>query len=163
MKKMYLIVIIILLLFLFAAGVGFYFSNKTNTPIAKVRGVLLEDPYAVNISNDSNNTGNSSDSISIPGFDKLTILSGKKVVGCEIFNPSRNPCYFVAVISLEDGTELYRSGLIAPGKGIYKMTLSQPLSEGTYNATLTYQCYSLDSSRAELNGAITHFILEVIS
>lgn len=58
MKKMYLIVIIILLLLLVAAGVWLYLSNKANTPIAEVRGVLLEDPDAVNISNDSNNTGN---------------------------------------------------------------------------------------------------------
>ena len=45
---------------------------------------------------------------------------------------------------------------------IYNLSLSEPLSEGTYNATLTYYCYSLDENRTPLNGATTHFILEVM-
>lgn len=163
MKRMYLIVIIVLLLLLVAIGVCLYMSHKPDTPIAEVRGVLLEDPAAVNIGGGKSEQKGDDASISIPGFDKLTIMSGEKTVGCEIFNPVGNPCYFVAVVSLEDGTELYRSGLIAPGKAIYKMTLPEPLFAGTYNATLTYHCYSLDSTRSELNGAVTHFILEVIS
>lgn len=161
MKKAYLIVIVVLVLLLLVAGVWLYISLKQKPPIGAVQGVLLEDPSAVDIGNKPS-SGSPTDSISIPGFDKLKVSAGKKTVGCEIFNPADNPCYFVAIVALEDGTELFRSGLIAPGKAIYKMTLSEPLSAGTYNATLTYHCYSLDSSRAELNGAVTNFILEVV-
>lgn len=98
--------------------------------------------------------------ISIPGFERLTVQAGKKVVGCNIFNPSENRCYFVAVVSLEDGTEIFRSGLIPPGKAIYSMTLQEPLGAGYYQAALSYLCYSLDGM-GELNGATIHFILEV--
>ena len=67
----------------------------------------------------------------------------------------------MAVITLADGREIYRSDLIAPGKAIYSITLSEPLAKGEYAAMLTYYCYSLNESLTPLNGATTHFILEV--
>lgn len=90
----------------------------------------------------------------------MTIPANQKTVACNIFNPEYNPCYFVAVITLDGGAEIYRSGLIAPGKAIYQLTLAAPLDKGEYPATLTYYCYSLDN-KTEINGATTHFISEV--
>ncbi len=160
-RRLIIIAILAILLLLVCCALVYVWIKSEPEPENSKGGVLFEDPSAVNIADKPINTGISADSISIPGFDKLTILAGAEIVGCEIINPQNNPCYFVAVVSLEDGTELYRSGLIAPGKAIYSMTLSKLLPVGSYPATLTYHCYSLDGNRTELNGAVTHFILEV--
>lgn len=158
-KKLYLILallIAVIVIICLPIGFGVFRGDPASDSPA-----LFEDTNAENIKDYPNGTGGAADSISIPGFESMVIRANTKTVGGNIFNPSHNNCYFVAVIELEDGREIYRSGLIAPGKAIYSLTLSEPLTEGTYNATLTYYCYSLDESRTPLNGATTHFILEV--
>lgn len=133
----------------------------TQKPAVNNRPGLSEDKNAVDIKEPSSNTSDGSDGISIPGFERMTIQANTQNVGANIFNPARNSCYFVAVITLADGREIYRSDLIAPGKAIYSITLSEPLAKGEYAAMLTYYCYSLNESLTPLNGATTHFILEV--
>lgn len=133
----------------------------TQKPAVNNRPGLSEDKNAVDIKEPSSNTSDDSDGISIPGFERMTIRANTQNVGANIFNPARNSCYFVAVITLADGREIYRSDLIAPGKAIYSITLSEPLAKGEYAAMLTYYCYSLNESLTPLNGATTHFILEV--
>lgn len=129
-------------------------------PTAPDRPELYEDPNAIYIKT-TGSTMKGGDYIAIPGFERLTVPSGSCTIGCNIYNPEKNNCYFVAVVSLDDGGEIYRSGLIPPGKAIYTMTLQQPLLPGEYQATLTYHCYTFDERKAPLNGATTHFILEV--
>lgn len=162
MKKKAFIIIIALILFIGGLAVGFLLNNSgERVPERENISGLTEDSNAQDIgaSGGINATGKA-DSISIPGFEKMTIPANQKTVACDIFNPKHNPCYFVAVITLDGGAEIYRSGLIAPGKAIYQLTLAAPLDKGEYPATLTYYCYSLDN-KTELNGATTHFILEV--
>ena len=162
-KKLYLILILALVVIvLLGVIVGFWILKSSPASDGSDVPGLFEDPNAEDITDFPNDAGDGPENISIPGFEKMTIRANETTVGGNIFNPAHNQCYFVAVIALEDGREIFRSGLIAPGKAIYKLSLSEPLSEGTYNATLTYYCYSLDESRTPLNGATTHFILEVM-
>lgn len=159
-KKMHLFLLLVLIVVL--ACCVLFFILRGCEPIVPEDGRLTVDKNAVDIMDGSSHgDAPSAGSISIPGFEKMTIPAGKSNVGCNIYNPEKNSCYFVAVISLDDGREIYRSDLIAPGKAIYSMTLSEPLEDGIYNATLTYYCYATDENQTELNGATTHFILEV--
>ena len=80
-------------------------------PTAPDRPELYEDPNAIYIKT----TGSAiqgGDYIAIPGFERLTVSSGSCTIGCNIYNPEKNNCYFVAVVSLEDGGEIFRSGAI---------------------------------------------------
>ena len=54
-------------------------------------------------------------SIAIPGYDKLTFQAGALTQHVALENPSENECYFVISIVLPDGTEIYKSGMVAPG------------------------------------------------
>lgn len=159
-KKMHLFLLLVFIVVL--ACCVLIFILRGCEPVVPEDGRLDVDKNAVDIADGpSHGDAPSSGSISIPGFEKMTISAGMTTVSCNIFNPEKNSCYFVAVIALADGQEIYRSGLIAPGKAIYSMTLSEPLEDGIYDATLTYYCYAMDDNQTELNGATTHFILEV--
>ncbi|MBE6677934.1 MAG: hypothetical protein E7597_03970 [Ruminococcaceae bacterium] len=163
MKKKVSIIIIALILFIGGLTIGFLLNNDGERIPERGNDTsgLTEDSNAQDIGTPGGIIGSgTADSISIPGFEKMTIPANQKTVPCDIFNPEYNPCYFVAVITLDGGAEIYRSGLIAPGKAIYQLTLAAPLDKGEYPATLTYYCYSLND-KTELNGATTHFILEV--
>lgn len=159
-EKMHLFLLLVCIVVL-ACCVLLFILHRCE-PIAPEDGRLGVDKNAVDITDSiPHGADPSSDSVSIPGFEKMIIPAGMTTVGCNIFNPEKNSCYFVAVIALADGQEIYRSGLIAPGKAIYSMTLPEPLEGGIYDATLTYYCYAMDDNQTELNGATTHFILEV--
>lgn len=53
----------------------------------------------------------------------------------------------------DDGTVLYESGLIEPGKGFEKITLNQTLAAGTYEAMVHYQGVSMDENQRALNSS----------
>lgn len=104
-------------------------------------------------------------SIAIPGYDKLTFKAEESIQYVSLENPAQNDCSFIISIALPDGTELYKSGLIAPGTVIDLLRLKNTPAAGVYeNATLSYSCWSVDADgeMAEINGANTFFTLEVI-
>lgn len=108
------------------------------------------------------NIGSSSNSIAIPGYEKLVMKAGQLVQEVELFNPEENKCYMMIEILLPDRTRLYRTGMLEPGKGINKFEISRKLGAGTYEgAILKYSNYDLTNMQ-ELNGAETNFTLEVI-
>lgn len=110
-----------------------------------------EDPVA----------GGSDGSIAIPGFEKMVMKSGQADQVVDFYNPEKNVCYFRISITLADGTELYRSGMIRPGQKIDKIEISRPLKAGTYeDAVLQYDCYTLEDLQS-LNGSKTILDLEV--
>ena len=59
-----------------------------------------------------------------------------------------------------DGTSLFKSGLIEPGKALYSVELSQTLKAGSYDGVLRYSCYA-EGTLVELNGAEVNIKLEV--
>jgi hypothetical protein len=88
-------------------------------------------------------------------------VQGKTLWGDGITNPARNACYFIVTLMLEDGTEIYRSGILAPGQSIGSVELSRLLTPGEYNnAVARYSCYAIEGMK-QLNGADISFTLEV--
>ncbi len=104
-------------------------------------------------------------SIAIPGYDKITFQARTRTQYVPLENPAENDCYFVISIILPDGTEIYKSGMIAPGTTVDCLRLSTAPIAGIYeNTTLRYSCWDIDEDGelSEVNGANTHFTLEVI-
>jgi len=120
---------------------------------------LYEDPNAVDIREPDAQKG-SVGNIAVPGFEVMTIKAGQTEQAIWLYNPEKNNCYFVASIQLPDGTELYRSQLIPPGKAIYQAQFSRTVPAGTYEKSiLQYDFYTLNGTVA--NGTKAYFTLEV--
>ena len=75
------------------------------------------------------------DSISIPGFDFLSLQAGAQEQSMPLYNPENNACYF-RISLLLDGEALWRSDLLAPGQTAPQQTLSRALTAGEYSAVL---------------------------
>lgn len=102
------------------------------------------------------------DSIAIPGYEMLELKAGIKEQSLCMPNPPQNCCYFQIALSLEDGTLLWKSELIEPGKISKPIVLSRALEKGMYpNAVLRYSCYRMDENLSPLNGAETKLTLWV--
>ncbi len=100
-------------------------------------------------------------SISIPGYEGLTLKADSKRQDISLKNPSNNNCYLVITLSLEDGTELWKSEMIKPGRKSKPIKLNRELAEGNYSARLVYECYRMDEEKTPLNGAETKLTLRV--
>lgn len=99
--------------------------------------------------------------ISVPGYEKLELVAGKKKQNVYLNNPNENTCYFVMSLILEDGTIIWKSDYLEPGMAFDRIELNQPLEKGNYeNVTLKYNCYSIVDKR-ELNGSAVTVTLEV--
>ena len=100
-------------------------------------------------------------SIAVPGFERLTVR-GRMLDAEHIHNPARNNNYFVVSLKLADGTEIYRSGVLAPGQTVGIVELPNAITPGTYEgAVAQYNAFSLDNL-TPLNGAEIAFVLEVL-
>lgn len=94
------------------------------------------------------------DSIAIPGYEMLELKAGSKEQSLCMPNPPQNCCYFQISLYMEDGTLLWESELIEPGKTSKPIVLSKALEKGMYpNAILRYSCYRMDEKLSALNGA----------
>ena len=101
-------------------------------------------------------------SIAIPGYEILQLSADTKKQAVSLSNPKGNPCYFQISLYLEDGTLLWKSELIEPGKTSRQIVLIKSLPKGTYtNAVLRYSCYSMDGTHTPMNGAETKVTLQV--
>lgn len=123
-------------------------------------GGLSLDPNAKDITNSYYFGGGSSDSIAVPGFERLVLKSGQKSQDVLLFNPENNKCFFVIEILTAEGESLFKSGLLEPGKALYQIELSKTLEAGSYDAVLRYSCYA-EGTLDQLNGAETTLKLEV--
>lgn len=102
------------------------------------------------------------DSIAIPGYEILELKADSKQQSLCFPNPEQNVCYFQISLYLEDGTLLWKSDLIEPGKTSKPIVLNEYLSKGTYpNAVLRYACYRMDKDLTPQNGAETKITLWV--
>lgn len=100
--------------------------------------------------------------IAIPGYKSIALKADQAQQSVNLYNPEVNDCYFMMSLLLPDGTEIWKSRMVAPGKGLYKITLSQTVPAGTYeNSTLKYECYKMDDSLTPLNGGEVKLTLEV--
>lgn len=102
------------------------------------------------------------DSISIPGYEGITLKANSLKQDVALKNPAQNTCYFVIALYLEDSTLLWESDYIEPGGESSPIVLTQKLPKGTYpNAILKYSCFTMDKEKTPLNGAETKLTLRV--
>jgi len=102
------------------------------------------------------------DSISIPGYEGLTLRADSKKQDLCLSNPAQNTCYFQIALFLEDGTLLWQSELIEPGKTSKPIILEKELEKGTYpKAVLHYSCFEMNKELTQLNGAEIKVTLRV--
>ena len=102
------------------------------------------------------------DSIAIPGYEILELKANTNQQALCLPNPEQNICYFQISLHLENGTLLWQSELIEPGKTSKPIVLTESLSKGTYpKAVLRYACYRMDEDLTPLNGAETKVTLWV--
>lgn len=62
-------------------------------------------------------TGDGQAGIAIPGYKSITLKADTKEQSVNLYNPEANDCYFVMSLILPDGTEIWKSKMIAPAKG----------------------------------------------
>lgn len=120
------------------------------------------DPDASDWDDGIDTTNKTGGSIVIPGYSGAQMNAGETELKLRIGNPEENSCYLQATLKLEDGTVLYESGLIGPGKGFEKITLNQTLAAGTYEAMVHYQGVSMDENQRALNSSDSAFTLTVL-
>lgn len=100
--------------------------------------------------------------IAIPGFEKVTLKAEETKQEVNFHNPEINDCYFKLSLIHPDGSTLWVSDLIEPGKGMYAIELEEVLSAGEYeDAVLKYECFSL-TDQSPLNGSEINLKLVVV-
>lgn len=159
-SKIYLIIIIILLLALIGVGIYLIVGQSKKGPEYQGTSGTVDgeaDAWDDNLSAPSEIEGR----ILIPGYSGAKIQAGTNVLKLRIGNPSENTCYLQATLMLADGTVLYESGLIEPGKGFEEVELLETLEAGTYEAYVHYQGYSMDEEPQILNSCDSAFTLTV--
>lgn len=157
-KKAVLIAIILLLIA--AAGV-FVFLNwntwfgSSNNP----SNPFSIDPNAGDAVPTEAATGSASKGIKIPGYPSITIAKDSENVKMALMNPEDNPCYFkFEIIFNETGEKIFESQYVPPGKTISDVTLTKPLAQGEYPATIKISTVALDQT-TPMNGADVDTVL----
>ena len=89
--------------------------------------------------------------ITVPGYEDLSFNAGAISQSVNLKNPPTNACYFRFSLIVNDET-LWTSDYIEPGEAVKRLTLTHALDKGGYDATLHYDCYTLND-KTPLNGA----------
>lgn len=101
------------------------------------------------------------DSISIPGFDFLSLAAARRSRACRSITPRTMPA--ISCISLLlDG--LRRSGAptcLRRGRPAPQQMLSRALAAGEYSAVLKYECFADEAETVPLNGSEIALLLRV--
>lgn len=88
-------------------------------------------------------TGDGQPGIAIPGYQSITLKADTLDQQVNLFNPDGNDCYFVMSLILPDGTVIWTSKMVEPGKGLYSITLTSRLRPAR---TRTARCVTSASS-----------------
>lgn len=157
-NKLILIGLSVLAGILLIAGVyGVIQKGERNAPPA-LEGNTVDSAEE---ENDDKESALADKKIAVPGADLMIFKANQKKQTVNLYNPEKNSCYFKISLLLEDGTLLYQSDLIAPGKGIEEIELSRALPGGNYeNAILKYECFAMDQNNTPLNGAEFSFTIQ---
>ena len=150
-----LIVIALLLVTLNVVLIGGLLKDKDEAPIAvSGNAQTQEEPTEV---------VKVEDRIAIPGYEAIQLAADTLEQTVCFSNPAQNCCYFQISLYLEDGTLLWKSADVAPGENSEPVVLTQPLAAGTYkNAILKYECFTMDKSHSQLNGAQTKLMIQAL-
>lgn len=149
----FLLVVILLLGMLFAMK-----SCTGENPISDLWKPTIDQ----SIYDDENNGEAVHKEITICGFTDWTVQSGKaENLPISLKNPEGNPCYFTFQIELQDGTLLYQSSHVPPGNEIRQISLSQPLTKGTYTAYVSILANEINTG-TPMNSAKTKITINAI-
>ena len=72
---------------------------------------------------------------------------GTALIGIKNIDTNRYDC--IVTITLEDGTEVYKSGGIAPGTELRSVTLNQELQSGEYEGTALFEIFERDEAHTK--------------
>lgn len=164
--KILLLIVLVILLVGVGVFVGLHWNDwfGEDTDASPVGGLIVDQSAQdwtgeQDVYEGEKNT----DTIDIPGYGSITLKADSAEQSMNLYNPEQNTCYFRMTLLLSDGTQLWQSGLIEPGKGIYDITLEQTLAAGTYeDAVLKYECFAMDDAQTPLNGSEIKLTLNVI-
>ncbi len=159
-NKIYFVIIIILLALLVAVG-GYLIVNQINDKPEYQGSSGSVDAEASEWDDGLSAPSEIEGRILVPGYSGAKMQAGATTLTLRIGNPAENTCYLQATLQLEDGTVLYESGLIEPGKGFDQIELNQTLEAGSYDAFVHYQGYSMDDEPQILNSCDSAFTLTV--
>lgn len=167
-KKIIPVIAVIMIIAIAAAAVLIMRNSKDKNPEtddSMIKGnhkiVIDTGETVTGVMDYSNSNVSQAANISVPGYDTFYFKAGTKEQDVELNNPKDNTCYFVMTLSLEDGTEIWKSDYLEPGVMYDHITLEKELEEGTYeNVTLNYDCYALNDMHV-LNGAVIQLSLDV--
>lgn len=150
--KIFIGVLIAVILILASAVVYFaFFSDSRQDDINSGKGLSLAADAEV-WDKTLENSGNESAGIKIPGYGEITVSQNAEKANITLVNPEGNPCYFEYTLKA-DGSVLYRSDLIEPGKAVKEIPLTNVPQPGTYDLVLQIKTYSLDENLSPMNGA----------
>lgn len=157
-KKKRVILIVVIIIAAAVAASGFFWLKSHNTKSQEKQNTSATVvPWDVEIPEEMPQEAGK---ILLPGYSSMEMKAGTVEQTVSIGNPSKNNCYFVIVLKLEDGTELFTSDYLKPGEGLNDITLKQTLEPGEKTAVIEYQCYSLED-KSPLNGGSSEFELIV--
>ena len=134
-----LILLVVVFAVAFLVTLGILIGEKGAAPeqVAETTAAVEKDPSK----------------ISVPGYEFIRLKANTKKQDKMLSNPANNSCLFRLSLILEDGTVIWESDYIKPGKNSDPIKLAQPLAPGDYPATLKYDCFTMDRSRTPLNSA----------
>lgn len=160
-KTKYRAVIIVLIVLLLGCAACFIYGYMTKKEAAYTGSSASIDENASEWDDGLNEAHDIEDQILVPGYSGAKMQEGTTDLKLRIGNPEENHCCLKATLCLSDGTVLYESGLIEPGKGFEEVTLNQTLAAGSYEAYVHYQGYSMDEEPEILNSCDSAFTLTV--
>ena len=160
-KKSGSLKILIILLLLIILGLGAFIVYQMNQKEEIAGSSAHIDKNASEWDDGIDNNTEIEGRILVSGYSGATLKAGETKLALRIGNPAENTCYLQATLQLEDGTILYESGLIEPGKGYDEIELTEPLEVGEYDAFVHYQGYSMDEGYEKLNSCDSAFTLKV--
>lgn len=155
-KKKRVILIVVIIIAAVAAG-GLMWVRSREQSKEKTNTAATVVPWDVEIPEEiPQETGK----ILLPGYSSMQMTANTTEQTVNIGNPSKNNCYFIIVLKLEDGTELFRSDYLKPGEGLKDITINEALEPGERTAIVQYLCFSLED-KSPLNGGSSEFTLFV--
>lgn len=156
-----MIVLLIILIILLIVAIGIWVYQHYIMRPDNEGGTYIE-PNASSWDDGLDNSGEIEGRILVPGYSGAQMNEGDTKLSLRIGNPEENTCYLKATLQLEDGTVLYESGLIEPGKGFEEIELNRTLGAGSYEAVVHFQGYTMDDEPKELNSSDSAFTLTVL-
>lgn len=140
-------ILIILLLVLLIIGIVIGVNHKKEPIKVNFFSGIAGEEQSIDENEGDYKKENDGKNVVLPGYGEIKIKANTTDItsGIDFYNPQKNDGYFYLKFQLKIGDEvLYESDLVSPGKHIQKITLTRPLEEGTYDATVFMQPYRWD-------------------